>query len=58
MVIKDCLSNACSQLKNSGNENPIFEAHLIVRHFLKMTPIELVLDGDKEIDDKAFKLIN
>jgi len=58
MVIKDCLIKVCGLLKNSTNDNPIFEGHLIVRHFLKMTPMELVLDGDREIDEEILKLID
>lgn len=57
MVIKDCLTRVCGLLKDSENDNPIFEGHLILRHFLKMTPIELVLDGDREVEDEQLKLI-
>ena len=51
MVIKDELSWIIDELKQCKNENPIFEAHLILRHFLKMSPIDLVLEQDKVIKD-------
>ena len=49
MVIKEVLSKAISALKNADNENPVFEAHLILREILNLTPIDLVLKGDMEV---------
>lgn len=58
MVIGDELSRVISVLKNSGNDNPYFEAHLIFRHILKLSPTDLVLSRNKEISDKDIKIID
>lgn len=57
MVIRDELSTVIDILKKSGNDNPIFEAHLIFRHFLNMSPMQLVLDGGNELSDSQFEAI-
>lgn len=49
MVIKEILSKAISTLKNADNENPVFEAHLIIREILNLSPIDIVLKGDLEV---------
>ena len=57
MVIRDELSKIISTLKLHGNDNPIFEAHLIMRHYLKMSPMELVLESKSEICPEALERI-
>ena len=52
MVIKEVLERVIACLKEHGNENAVFEAHMIVRHFLKLEPIDLILLKDKEIKKK------
>lgn len=46
MVIKELIAKNIDALKNSDNENPIFEAHLIVRTVLKLSSIDIVLKGN------------
>ncbi len=58
MVIGDELSRVISVLKDSGNDNPYFEAHLIFRHILKLSPTDLVLSRNKEISIKDIELID
>jgi len=57
MVIRDELSKIVGILKGSENANPVFEANLILRHFLKMSPMDLVLNSNKEIDDEIIEAI-
>lgn len=57
MVIRDELSKVIGIFKKNGNDNPIFEAHLIFRHFLNMTPMELVLEGGNELSDSQLEAI-
>lgn len=49
MVIGEQLRRIVGELKKSGNDNPYFEAHLILRRVLGLSPIDLVLSGDREI---------
>ena len=58
MVIGDELSRVIALLKQSGNENPYFEAHLIFRHVLKVSPTDLVLSRNKEITKESINIIN
>ncbi len=58
MVIGDELSRVIGILKDNGNENPYFEAHLIFRHILKLSPTDLVLSRNKEISEKSIEVIN
>ena len=58
MVIGDELSRVIALLKQSGNENPYFEAHLIFRHVLKISPTDLVLSRNKEITKESINIIN
>lgn len=57
MVIKEILSKAISELKNADNENPVYEAHLIIREILNLSPIDLVLKGDLEVSKIRENLI-
>ncbi len=52
MVIGEELSNIVKTLKNSGNDNPYFEAHLILRRVLGLSPIDLVLKKNTEIEEE------
>lgn len=58
MVIREELAGIIELLKKNGNDNPIFEAHLIVRYYLKMTPMDIVLEAGREIEENTLKLIN
>lgn len=49
MVIREILNNIIKLLRNNGSDNPIFEAHLIVRTVLKMTPLDIVLQKNDQI---------
>lgn len=52
MVIRELLTETAKTLENI--ENHMFEAHLILRSILKMSPMDLVLSHKKEVDaDKA-----
>lgn len=58
MVIGDELSRVIGILKDNGNENPYFEAHLIFRHILKLSPTDLVLSRNKGISEESIEIIN
>ena len=58
MVIKDELSKVIDIFKNNNIDNYIFEAHLIFRHFLKMSPMDLVLEGNSELEKKHYDEIS
>lgn len=58
MVIKSELIKIIEQFKSAGNENAIFDAHLILKHFLKLSSMDLVLEKNKEIDDLKLKEID
>ena len=58
MVIGDELSRVIAVLKNSGNDNPYFEAHLIFRNVLKLSPTDLVLSRNREISSGDIAKIN
>lgn len=49
MVIKELLQNSISRLRESGNDNPVFEAHALFRHVLSVSATDLVLMHDKKI---------
>lgn len=48
MVIRELLTETAKTLENK--ENHMFEAHLILRSILKMSPMDLVLSHKKEVD--------
>ena len=58
MVIGEELSRIIEILKDNGNDNPYFEAHLIFRHILKLSPTDLVLSRNKEISEESIEVIN
>lgn len=49
MVIKELLQNSISRLRESGNDNPVFEVHALFRHVLSVSATELVLMHDKKL---------
>lgn len=49
MVIKELLQNSVTALRESGNDNPVFEAHALFRHVLSLSATDLVLMHDKKI---------
>ena len=53
MVIKELISEIVALLKKHNNENPVFEAHLIVRTILNLSPLDIVLQGNDEIDSES-----
>lgn len=58
MVIGDELSRVIAVLKNSGNDNPYFEAHLIFRYILKLSATDLVLSHNREISAEDISKID
>ena len=58
MVIADELNRVITELKAAKNENPVFEAHLVFRHILKMSAIDLVLNSKKELAESDLSEIN
>ncbi len=58
MVIGEELSRVVKILKENDNQNSVFEAHLIFRHFLNMSPMDLLLNNKKEIDSHTLEIIN
>lgn len=49
MVIKELLKQTVSTLRESGNDNYVFEAHAILRHVLKLSATDLVLMHEKKV---------
>lgn len=48
MVIKELIKNTIDALRESGNDNPVFEAHQLIKFVTKMDATELVIaHGDK-----------
>lgn len=62
MVIRELLNECIRRLDLSGNDNSMFEAHLIVRQCLKMSALDLVLKKSNKVcekdADKIFSIIN
>ncbi len=58
MVIGEELSRVINILKEGGNDNPYFEAHLIFRYVLKLSPTDLVLSRDKKISSCDIQTID
>ena len=55
MVIRELLEEASYNL--GSIENHVFEAHLILRTVLKLSPIDLVLSYKKEVDDNEIRRV-
>lgn len=49
MVIRELLNEAIKTLKESENDNPIFEAHLILRTVLKLSALDIVLKAREDV---------
>lgn len=49
MVIKELLRQVISELRECGNNNPVFEAHAIFRYVLKLSATDLVLMHEKKV---------
>ena len=58
MVIKELLQNSITKLRESGNDNPVFEAHAIFRHVLSLSATDLVLMHDKKISKSHEKKLS
>ena len=48
MVIRELLKQTTEKLRNAGNDNPVFEAHLLVRHITGLSATDLVLSHNTE----------
>lgn len=57
MVIKELLRQIVSTLRESGNDNYVFEAHAILRHVLKLSATDLVLMHEKKVTKRQEKKI-
>lgn len=56
MVISEIIKESVSQLNALGSDNAIFDAHLIIRTVLNITPLDMVINKKKEVgedDEKA-----
>lgn len=58
MVIRTVLQQCIARLSNYGNTNPIFEANLIVRTALQLTPMDMVLQAKTEVSPTAYTQIS
>jgi len=57
MVIRELLHEIIQDFKKNNIENSVFEANLIVRTVLKLSPIDMVLSHEKEVEEKQEKAI-
>lgn len=55
MVIKELLQNSIAKLRESGNDNPVFEVHALFRHVLSVSATDLVLMHDKKLSKQQEK---
>lgn len=58
MVIKEKLYEVITTFKTNDIDNAIFEAHLILRHYLKMSPTDFLLKHHLEIDEETLSLVD
>lgn len=49
MVISEIIKKSVSKLNEAGSDNAIFEAHLIIRTVLNITPLDMVINKKKEV---------
>lgn len=49
MVIKEILKSTTEKLRDSGNDNPVFEAHQLLRHVTGLSATDLVLSHEKKL---------
>jgi len=57
MVIKELIAETVAFLKKHNNENPVFEAHVIARTILNLSPMDIVLKGNNEIEPETIQQI-
>ncbi len=57
MVIRKLLEEALNTLRKSEIENAMFEANLIVRTVLELSPIDMVLSYKKEVEEDKIKRV-
>ncbi len=57
MVIRELIHEISHTLKQSGNDNALFEAHLIVRKALSLSPLDIVLKSGTDVPPEKLKLI-
>ncbi len=57
MVIKELLKNTTQKLRESGNDNPVFEAHQLVRHVTGLSATDLVLKHNTPCKKQHIDLI-
>lgn len=50
MVIRELIKLTAARLREGGNDNPVFEAHCLVRHVTGMSATALVLNHNKEAE--------
>ena len=58
MVIKELLKATTENLRKNGNDNPVFEAHQLVRHITGLSATDLVLSHDKKIPSEYIERLN
>lgn len=58
MEIKELLKTLTEKLRTSENDNPVFEAHQLLRYVTGFSATDLVLSHDKEVDIKDIKLLD
>lgn len=57
MVIREIINEVTRLLRESGNDNALFEAHLIVRKALSLSPLDMVLKANCEAAESVADLI-
>ncbi len=53
MVIRELIKNTIKSLRESGNDNPVFEAHQLIKFVTKMDATELVIAHDDKVSEKT-----
>lgn len=57
MVIKELIRKVSDTLKENGSDNPVFEAHLIIRTILSLSPIDVVLKSSEIVSEENISRI-
>lgn len=55
MVIRECLGMLNQAFREYGIENSMFEANLLLREILKLSPLDLVLSYQKEVSEEEME---
>lgn len=58
MVISEIIKKSVAALKLCGSDNAIFDANLIIRTVLNMSPLDMVLYKQREVSAEHEKIIN